>query len=134
MLDKPETDELDRLDRFAGRPTRRRPTRRLTRRRATRFAGQMSFTNNGAAGHNAVIRDVSATIELGDRKIEQYWQSFATVTRQSREFMVEVKETAHPFVVNGSGAVSYMVTFSPRVKDCIEQISTTIGCHRAPTL
>ena len=57
------------------RPTRRRPTRRLTRRRATRFAGQMSFTNNGAAGHNAVIRDVSATIELGDRKIEQYSQS-----------------------------------------------------------
>jgi hypothetical protein len=97
---------------------------------ATRLAGQLSFTNNGEAGHNAVFRDVSATVKLGERTIEEYWLSFGTITRRGTEFILEVKETAHPFVVDGGGAVSHMVTFSPRVRDCVPQISTTVSCQQ----
>ncbi|GIQ77094.1 hypothetical protein [Bradyrhizobium sp. RD5-C2] len=97
---------------------------------ATRIAGQLSFTNSGEAGHNAVLQDVSATIKLGERTIEEYWLSFGTVTRRDTEFTLEVKEAAHPFVVDGGGAVSHMVTFSPRVRDCVPQVSTTVTCQQ----
>lgn len=97
---------------------------------ATRFAGQLSFTNGGEVGHNAIIRDVSANITVGSRKIEQYWLSFATVARRDTELDVQIKEAAHPFVINGGGAVSHMVTFSPRVKDCTTQIRGTADCQQ----
>ncbi|MET4364280.1 hypothetical protein ABIB06_004879 [Bradyrhizobium sp. LB8.2] len=97
---------------------------------ATRIAGQLSFTNNAEPGRNAILRDVTATIKLGDRKIEEYWLSFATITRRDTELSLDIKETAHPFVVDGGGAVSHMVTFSPRVKDCIPKVSTQISCQQ----
>jgi len=85
---------------------------------ATRLAGQISFTNTGDTGHNAIIRDVTATIKIADRSIEQFWTSFATVTRRDTELVFDIKAAAHPIVVNGGGAASQLVTFSPRVKPC----------------
>jgi hypothetical protein len=55
MLDKPETNELDRLDRSRRGATRRRPTRRRPTRRLTRASGLISYdivdSFRGAAGY-----------------------------------------------------------------------------------
>jgi hypothetical protein len=85
---------------------------------ATRVAGQISFTNSGAQGHGAIIRDVAATIEVGGQSIEEHWQSFALVTRAGTAFQADPKEAARPLVVEGGSASSQTVTFSPRVVDC----------------
>src|SRR4029078_4115529 len=37
----------------------------------TRFAGQLSFTNDGEVGQNAIIRDVSLSARIGAKKIEE---------------------------------------------------------------
>jgi hypothetical protein len=87
---------------------------------ATRIAGQLSFTNNGDAGHNAIIRDVSAKVTVGKRVFDENWLSFAKVTRSDTEQNFSIKESAHPMVVDGGSASSYLVTFSPRVNDCVE--------------
>jgi hypothetical protein len=84
----------------------------------TRIAGQISFTNTGALGRNAIIRDVAATIGVSAKTIEEHWQSFALVTRVGTVLQVEPKEAAHPLVVEGGNAGSQTVTFSPRVIDC----------------
>jgi hypothetical protein len=96
---------------------------------ATRIAGQLSFTNSGDAGHNAIIRDVSATVNTGKKAIEEEWLSFAKVTRSDTELLFDIKESAHPVVIEGGGASSYMVTFSPRVRDCSEKSPS--GCNEA---
>jgi hypothetical protein len=98
---------------------------------ATRVAGQLSFTNSGDVGHNAIIRDVAATVKVGARSIEENWLSFAMPKRQGTELEFDIKETAHPVVVNGGGASSYMVTFSPRVKDCAVTSPTGATCDQA---
>jgi hypothetical protein len=85
---------------------------------ATRIAGQISFTNDGAQGHSAIIRDVTATIEFGGRSIEQHWQSCALVTRVGTAVRADPKEAARPLVVEGGSASSQTVTFSPRIVDC----------------
>jgi len=85
---------------------------------ATRVAGQISFTNGGEPGQNAIVRDVSVAMTVAGRTIEEYWLSFATVTRKNIELSFDIKESAHPIVVPGGGASSYMITFSPRVKTC----------------
>lgn len=88
---------------------------------ATRLAGQISFTNSGALGHSAIIRDVATTIEVGGQSIEEHWQSFALVTRAGTAFQADPKEAARPLVVEGGSASSQTVTFSPRVIDCTGQ-------------
>ena len=98
---------------------------------ATRVAGQLSFTNDGDVGHNAIVRDVAATVKVGGRSIEEYWLSFAALTRRDTELVFDIKETAHPIVVNGGGASSYMVTFSPRVKDCAVSSQKGEVCDQA---
>lgn len=97
---------------------------------ATRLAGQISFTNKGDTGHNAIIRDVSATITLGPRTINENWLSFAAVTRRDTALSLDIKETAHPVVVNGGSASSYMITFSPRAKDC-PVVDRAPSCNQA---
>ena len=98
---------------------------------ATRFAGGVSFTNNGDAGHNAVIRDVSTTITVKNRTIEQYWTSFVTVSRRETELFTDIKESAHPVVVSGGSASSYTMTFSPRVRSCNLESRNNSACNPA---
>jgi hypothetical protein len=85
---------------------------------ATRFGGQMTATNSGDTGQNGVLRELALEIQAGPKKFNEQWFSFATVSRKGTELSVEPKETAHSLVVNGGSAVSQMVTFSPRVRDC----------------
>lgn len=98
---------------------------------ATRLAGQMSFTNDGETGHNAVIRNVSAAISLGPKTIEESWQSFATITRRDTELAIGVKETAHPFVIEGGSSSSYMTTFAPTVTDCAASTGERVACNQS---
>ena len=98
---------------------------------ATRIAGQLSFTNSGDAGHNATIRDVSATVSTAKRSIEENWLSFAKVSRSGTELVFDINESAHPFVIDGGGASSYLVTFAPRVRDCSELMSKIANCNQA---
>jgi hypothetical protein len=98
---------------------------------ATRVAGQVSFTNSGDVGHNAIIRETSVIVKVRDRTITQNWLSFAVVTRKDTELMFDIKESAHPVVVNGGSASSYFMTFSPEVKDCAASAVTNNNCDQA---
>jgi len=92
---------------------------------ATRLAGQISFTNKGDTGHNAIIRDVSATITLGPRTINENWLSFAAVTRRDTALSLDIKERPSGRRERGS-ASSYMITFSRERR--------TAGCRSGPKL
>jgi len=94
----------------------------------TRFAGQLSFTNDGEPGHNAIIRDVRLSLQLGEKTINEKWFAFANITRDDVAIKFDIKEPAHPFVVAGGGASSYLATFAPAVKDCGDQ---SLTCNQA---
>lgn len=94
------------------------------------IAGELSFTNNGSSGHNAIIRDVSATIRVGQKTIEEDWLSFAKVTRADTKLLFDINEAAHPVVIEGGSAASYMVTFSPRVRDCPQIVQKGADCDQ----
>jgi hypothetical protein len=98
---------------------------------ATRIAGQVSFTNNGDVGHNAIIREISVVLKINSRTITQNWLSFAVVSRKDTELVFDIKETAHPVVVNGGSASSYFMTFSPEVKDCVANAVPSATCNQA---
>jgi hypothetical protein len=53
------------------------------------------------------------------------------VTRSDTELLFEIKESAHPVVIEGGGATSYLVTFSPQVKDCAEKSPKLVNCNQA---
>lgn len=92
----------------------------------------MSFTNNGDVGHNAIIRDVSVTMTVTKRPIKENWLSFVTVSREEvTKLKLDIKEPAHPVVVSGGGASSYMISFSPQVTDCSAEDVGSGTCNQA---
>jgi hypothetical protein len=97
---------------------------------ATRIAGQISFTNKGDAGHNAIISDLSAVINVGGKSIEENWLSFATITGIDTQLKFEIKGSVHPVVVEGGNASSYMVTFAPQMRDCSANAHDVPACNR----
>src|SRR5262249_16715926 len=88
------------------------------------------LNNGGDVGHNAIIRSISVKIKVGEQTLEQEWLSFAVATRRGVELSFDIKESAHPVVVAGGSAASYMTTFSPRVKDCPGNSGGDVFCNR----
>ncbi len=89
---------------------------------STRVAGQVSFTNGGDAGRNAIIRSVTVFIKIGTDTYRQEWFSFASLTRTDTHLQIAPKEPAHPIVVSGGSAGSEMIAFSPRKHACASEI------------
>jgi hypothetical protein len=85
---------------------------------ATRVAGQITVTNSGDTGQNGVLGDVSVEIQVGSKKFNEHWFSFASISRKDTKLVIEPKESAHSVVVNGGSAVSQVVTFSSIARDC----------------
>ena len=87
----------------------------------TRVAAQVTVTNSGDAGASAVLRDVSATISVGDLHFTEPWFSFADISRQGIRFIAKPTGPAHPFVIAGGGAESVLVYFAPAIRSCTGQ-------------
>lgn len=90
---------------------------------SARIAGQISFTNGGDIGRNAIIRSVTVFIKIDKEVFRQEWFSFATLTRIDTQLQIVPKEPAHPVVVSGGSADSRMIAFAPRKRDCVAEIS-----------
>lgn len=91
--------------------------------RSVRFAGEVSLTNAGAEGRNAILREVSVRVKVegakaDERTFEEKWNSFVKVTRKDTILSIDPSEAARPVVMEGGGAVSEMVSFAPVPVDC----------------
>jgi hypothetical protein len=103
--------------------------RYASRRVVTRFAGQISLTNTGAQGRDAILRELSMTISVGGKKFSERWTSFALVSRKGDRLSVEPKETAHPVPVNGGSAISHTISFAPVNRTCERPVKNEGSCN-----
>jgi hypothetical protein len=97
---------------------------------ATRFAGEVSFINSGEIGQNAIVRDLSLTIDVGTIKFEEHWLSFAEISRkETTKIDVKPKESAHPLLVPGGSAAGQLVTFAASISECDNSLATANSCN-----
>lgn len=87
-------------------------------RTIVRLAAQISFVNTAAAGHDAIVRDITLHVSGKDFSLTHAWLTFVTIRRDRTRLLVEPKEAAHPFPVAAGGATSNTVSFAPLEQTC----------------
>ena len=93
-----------------------------------RLAGQISLTNTGELGRDAILRDLEVIASIGDAVVlDEYWSSFPQISREDTVLNLEPKDAAHPLTVNGGSAASQMVAFAPVPLDCESQSTGSVG-------
>lgn len=84
----------------------------------TRFAGQVTFTNNGQTGRNAAIRAAFVDVTVANRHFRQMWHAFGQIKRDRDALAFEPIADAYPLEVPGGGTISEMTAFAPEDRDC----------------
>jgi hypothetical protein len=86
--------------------------------KVTRIAGQLTFTNSGAAGRTGTVREAWVDLIGPNIAIQQYWNSFPKLARDKERLKIEDVEYAFPLEVPGQGTISKFTVFAPWVEPC----------------
>lgn len=87
-------------------------------RTVTRFAGQLSFLNDAPPDNDAIVERVELVVTAGNVTFREPWLNVATVKRAEKQFLINSKDAAHPFIVRSGTANSDMYSFAPQDRTC----------------
>jgi hypothetical protein len=84
----------------------------------TRAYGQITFTNSGAEGRSATIKEVHLSLDAGKVHSDQYWFAFSRTKRVGQSLQIDETEQANPVLIPGAATVTKSIGFAPRLDDC----------------
>jgi hypothetical protein len=77
------------------------------------IASRMAYVNTGQPGFNDAIRKESATLQIGSKTFNFFWQKYVYTDADGAKFIVNPKGDALPVAINAGAVEAHETSFSP---------------------